>query len=350
MPDQPDRSTDLHRPEPVDPAGARPVDRTTPVPDALAAVQRGERLLITDRYATGAEILDRLAGLFPDEGDYADRSEAKRAHREAALRVLAPIADGKLALSGARPIGFLAELYPELDRFVLPLVEVQELHDAWKRYRTGVHLAVLGGRVHPWFGTYVPRRTEHLELFATWLSAWEGGRDRAIDVGTGCGVLARMLRRAGFASVRATDRNPNAIHSVQLDLQRAEVDGIDLVCADLLGPEPGHPDLVVCNPPWLPGPPTDAFEAALHYGPELFPRLFDQAAKAVQGDARLVILFSTIGTLMRPDLPHPIEAELALGRFVEVQRLRRKVKGSRRADGSRRRTKERVEVWELRRA
>jgi len=341
----------LHRPEPfLDPTGLRATEHTD-VDEVITRLRRGETVRVTDRYATGAELLTRLdrAAPPPDPtGHYGERMEALHDRRAVALRLLAPIRDHALDLVGARPIGFLAELYPDLDHFWLPFLQVQELYDAWQRYRTGTHLAVLGGRVHPVVGTYVPTRTEHLELFGTWLAGWQGSRERAVDVGTGCGVLARMLRRAGFAHVRATDINPNAVETVRRDVERFELSGIEPVDTDLLGPPPHAFDLVVCNPPWLPGHPDEPFDAALQYAPGWFERFFDAAVDAVAPDGRVVLLFSTIGTLTRPDVPHPIEEELARGRLALVARTQRRMKGTAGPDGRRRRTKERVSVWELR--
>jgi methylase of polypeptide subunit release factors len=129
---------------------------------------------------------------------------------------------------------------------------VQELFGAWNRYREGVPLAVLGHRLFPFYGTYVPTRVSHLELFGTWLHQHKGSRSRAIDVGTGCGVLALMLCRAGVQRVLATDINPNAVESVSRELGRlAPRPPIDLFCGDLLGPDPTPADLIVFNPPWI---------------------------------------------------------------------------------------------------
>jgi len=61
-------------------------------------------------------------------------------------------------------------------------------------------------------------------------------------------------------------------------------------------------------------------------------------------------LFSNVIQLVQPDVPHPILSELDRGRFRLVQKLQRKVKGSPKPGGGRRRTREKVEVWELARA
>ena len=166
---------------------------------------------------------------------FAERTAFERRFQVAAKRLLAPISDHQVQLSEAGPPGFLPELYPEIERFVLPFVDVQALHGAWLRYQEGAHLAVLGRKVHPFFGTYAPTRTSHLELFATWLSGYEGARTLAVDVGTGCGVLTFMLAKSGFFRVLATDNNPNAIESVKRELERLEEPpSVGLECTDLL--------------------------------------------------------------------------------------------------------------------
>jgi len=228
---------------------------------------------------------------------------------------------------------------------------VQELHGAWNRYQDGVRLAVLGHRIHPFYGTYAPTRVSHLELFGTWLSQYQGPRVRAIDVGTGCGVLALMLCRAGFERVLATDNNPNAIESVARELRRlASAPPIDLLHGDLLGEDTTPADLIVFNPPWIRGEIEGLLDSALYFNDGLFERFFEQACARLTPTGRVVLVFSNILELVQPDVPHPILAELERGRLRLVQKLHRKVKPSPTETGERRRTRERVEVWELAKA
>jgi hypothetical protein len=344
----------LHRPEPVLGDAAQAVDRSTPPRRAAERLRDGKVLLVTDSYSTGAEILAQLQSLMPSpagDASYQDRRQSQRAHREASLRLLAPISDHRVALRDARSNGFLRELYPELQHFILPFVAVQELHGAWGRYREGTHLAVLGHRVHPFYGTYVPTRLSHLELFGTWLSQYAGERSRAVDVGTGCGVLALMLAKAGFAHVRATDCNPNAVESLARELQRMEAaPPIEPISGDLLCEDRAPSDLIVFNPPWIQGEAEDLLERSLYFEDGLFERFFEQAMECLAPDGRIVLVFSTVLELVQPDVAHPILTELERGRLQLVKKLHRKVKPGRDAQGRRRRTREKVEVWELSRA
>lgn len=344
----------LHRPEPILHHAARPVDCSTPPRLAAERLLDGDTLMVTDRYGTGAEILAQLDVLLPPPpqgAPYAVRLAHRRTLREASLRLVVRIDDHRLALEDARSIGFLGELYPERAAFVLPFAQVQELHGAWIRYQEGVYLAVLGHRVHPFYGTYAPTRVSHLELFGTWLSQYHGPRARAVDVGAGCGVLALMLCRAGFERVLATDNNPNAVESVARELRRhSPAPPIDLLHGDLLGDDPTPADLIVFNPPWIRGEAEGLLDTALHFQDGLFERFFEQAYARLKPTGRVVLLFSNLMELLLPDVPHPLAAELAGSRLRLVQKLRRRVVPSPSATGQRRRTRERVEVWELAKA
>ena len=341
----------LYRPEPVMEHDAVAVDRTLTPRKAVARLWKGESLIVTDRFTTGAKILGQMEKLHgqPKDGASYEQRQAHRARvRAASLRLLAPISGHRLNLTDARSNGFLAELYPELTEFVLPFAEVQSLRRAWQRYRDGVHLAVLGHRIHPLYGTYAPTRVSHLELFGTWLSQYSGARSRAVDVGTGCGVLALMLCKAGFERVLATDCNPNAVESVAREMRRLPaVPPLDLVCGDLFGDDKSPADLVVFNPPWMPGRVDGLLDRALVYEDDLFERFFDQAAARLTPEGRIVLVFSNVIELTQPDAAHPIQSAIDGGRLRLVQKLQRKVKASPSREGHRRRTRERVEVWEL---
>jgi hypothetical protein len=344
----------LHRPEPILRHQARPVNRGDDPRHAASRLINGETLVVTDSYRTGAEILCQLDLLMPPPSDgasYQDRQSARRTHRETSLRLLAPITNNRLALNDRRPIGFLQELYPTISTFALPIAQIQELFGAWGRYQEGVHLAVLGHRVHPYYGTYVPTRLAHLELFGTWLSQYKGPRERTVDVGTGCGVLALMMCRANFKHVLATDTNPNAIESVTRELARLPAPPpITPVHTNLVGEGKEPLDVIAFNPPWMYGTVEGLLDQALHFDDDLFERFFDRAYERLSEAGRIVLVFSNVMQLVQPEQPHPILRELDTGRLRLVQTLKRKIKHPPDEHGRRRHTRERVEIWELARA
>jgi hypothetical protein len=341
----------LHRPDPIPVHAAQTVDRKAAPEQVATRLRDGEVLLVTDHYGTGVRILDQLLVLMPappGDAPFAVRQDHRRALRDASLRLLAPIKNHRLDLHDANTIGFLKKLYPDMPSFFLPFIQAQELHGAWSKYLEGVHLPVLGHRVHPFYGTYAPTRMAHLEVFGTWLSQYKGPRTRAVDVGTGCGVLALMLCRAGFERVLATDLNPNAVESVSHEVRRLpSAPPIDVACGDLLSRIDKPVELIVFNPPWLHGEIDGLIARALQYDDGFFERFFDQAVERLTPDGRLVIIFSNVGQLVQPQRPHPILAELERGRLRQVQLMNRRIKPPQPESGPRRRTKEKVQVWEL---
>ena len=342
----------LIRPEPILRHRAQAIDERFDPDKAAAKLEAGEQLLVSDRHRTGLVVLERLAERLGGRPTEAAKAPIRRAFQQkydvAAARLIAPIRGHRLALQAAPEIGFFRMLYPDHSDFFLPMEEVRRLHNGWRTYDEGVPLTVLGSKIHPFYGTYAPHRTVHLELFATWLSQHTGPRATAIDVGTGCGVLALMLCRSGFTDVVATDINPNAVESVRRELQRRMAPPIRPVCVDLFEARAVPVDLIVFNPPWTKGTVGGLLDRAMVYEDGLFERFFDQALERLGPDGRVVMVFSNLIRLVQPDVPHPIDTELARGRFRLVQMIHRRVKPPK--NGPLRRTKERVEVWELARA
>jgi SAM-dependent methyltransferase len=323
----------------------------------MASAERlynGELLMVWDNYGRGADVLDALHDYMqppPFGADHELKSRYELAYRKAAKNLLVGIRGHKVMLNDGAPIGFLEQLYPDLPQFVLPFVEMQELFGAWRRFVDGVPMPVLGHKLHPYFGTYAPTRTSHLQLFATWLSQYKGSKARAIDVGCGSGVLSLMLAKAGVEQVLAIDDNPNAVHSVALEIERHPPRGLVIPAhGDLLEPNQTKADLIVFNPPWTQQIPSSLVDRALYFPKGLFERFFDQAEQHLAPGGRVVLLFSNLITLVQPEVPHPIESELRKGRFSLVQTMNRKVKSTKSKSGKARGTKEKVQVWELERA
>jgi SAM-dependent methyltransferase len=108
------------------------------------------------------------------------------------------------------------------------------------------------GRIHPHYGVFSPVRGEYLELVATApLPADAAAIGRAVDVGTGTGVIAAILAQRGIRSVTATDLDARAIACARENIARLGFEQqVEVVEADLFAP--GRADLIVCNPPWVP--------------------------------------------------------------------------------------------------
>jgi methylase of polypeptide subunit release factors len=146
---------------------------------------------------------------------------------------------------------------------VVPLRELLGAIGAHEWRRKGVPVPALGARVHPHHGVYAPVRGEYVDLVAEASRGWPGAGRDALDVGTGTGVLAILLARAG-ARVVATDDAPVAVACARENAARLGVaDRVEVVLADLFPPA-GRFDLVVSNPPWLPADAVSPLERAVY--------------------------------------------------------------------------------------
>src|SRR5699024_10611964 len=127
----------------------------------------------------------------------------------------------------------------------------------------GVPISALDARIHARYGVFSPVRSEYVDLVAEAPMPPVPGGAEAMDLGTGTGVLAAVLARRGAAHVLATDINPRAVACAQENIRRLGLEGrVTVLEADLL--PPGRADLVVCNPPWLPGAATSALELGIY--------------------------------------------------------------------------------------
>jgi len=144
--------------------------------------------------------------------------------------------------------------------YVASLRELQGLIGAHEWRKKGVEVPALGARIHPHYGVFTPIRAEYAGLAA---KAPLPSRESAFDVGTGTGVLAAILGRRGVKRIVATDLDPRAVACARENLERLGLGPrVETRLADLF-PE-GRARLVVCNPPWIPAPPTSPLERAVY--------------------------------------------------------------------------------------
>lgn len=146
-------------------------------------------------------------------------------------------------------------------RLLVPLRELLGVVGSFEWRKKGVPIAALGGAsIHAYYGVFSPVRGEYLALVAR---APLPARTLAFDIGTGTGVLAAILASRGVERVVATDLQPHALacaadNFARLGLtQRVRLERADLFPA-------GRAPLIVCNPPWVPGKPSSALEAAVY--------------------------------------------------------------------------------------
>jgi SAM-dependent methyltransferase len=261
---------------PAAPAPARfsAADDRTSAPVALARLGHGEALVYSGDFRNARQLLAalarRLRGRLSPSGDPAALYRAERRRRalehdllsrlvipiEAGFRVpLARAPDASAALSEALGPG---AVLPGL----LPLRDLLGMIGAHEWRRKGVPVPALGEAVHPHYGVYAPVRGEYVELVAAAAREWPVAGKLAFDVGTGTGVLAFVLARAG-ARVVATDVEPRAVACARENAARLGLaDRVEVLEGDLF-PD-GRAALVVSNPPWLPDAARSPLERAIY--------------------------------------------------------------------------------------
>ncbi|MCE7010421.1 class I SAM-dependent methyltransferase [Kibdelosporangium philippinense] len=142
----------------------------------------------------------------------------------------------------------------------MPLTEILGALGA-QRWRTkGVHVHALGHKIYPHYGVFAPTRQEYIDLVAN--APWPNPH-KAFDIGTGTGVLAALLAKRGAESVVAVDIEQRSVDCAHDNVTRLNLGKkIQIQHQDLF--PTGKADLVVCNPPWLPGEVSAPLDAAIY--------------------------------------------------------------------------------------
>ncbi len=265
------------------PAPARVVlvDDTTPADAAFRMAEQGKGLLWCGDYQNARHLLQAMGrrvdaaapGGSPGHGvapaTLTEVFLAQRALQASRARILGQLllpfdADHGVPLRRApdvRAAGLQAH-GPVDAHYVASLRELLGLVGAIEWRKKGVPVAALGASIHPHHGVFAPVRGEYVDLVASTKLPAAAKPARVLDLGTGTGVLAAVLARRGLQVV-ATDLSPAALACAAENLERLGVaDRVKLQQADLY--VKGHFGLVVCNPPWLPGPPSSPLEAAVY--------------------------------------------------------------------------------------
>lgn len=344
----------LNRPEPVPlPADALSVKKGDDYPEIAKLLISGISVLIKDQFPTGLMILSELKKIVFDDDSESAFSEYRRQRsqfHETSNKLLVPVRKNRIALKKSPDIGWLKELYPEQSDFYLSFPDVQGLNSSWQWYKNGITYPGLKRKIHPFYGAYFPTRKDHLYLFDYWLRKYKGDRKIALDMGTGCGILAFQLLNKGFERVLVTDINPNSVLSAKLSAKSLGFDEqFNVIHSDLFENVDQKFDLIVFNPPWLPAEnDITGLDGAIYFEPDLFSRFFGEAGDYLNDQGEIAFIFSNLGQKEGALEAHPVEEELENGRFKAVNQIRRKAdKPSQKTKRRDHRRNEFVELWEL---
>lgn len=261
--------------------GAPPPERIEVVDDtatanfALRRIRSGAALLWRGDYHNARQLLTAIGRRAdrrtpPTHLDIARLFQAHRAERADRARLLGGVVvllepGHRLALRRAPDVSAACqEAYGELQEpTLISLSELLGVLSAHQWQEKGVWIPALDARIHPRHSVFSPVRSEYVDLVAQApLPASEGG-PVAFDLGTGTGVLAAVLARRGAARVVATDINPRAVECARDNIRRLGLEErVEVHEADLF--PSARADLIVCNPPWLPGAATSTLELGIY--------------------------------------------------------------------------------------
>lgn len=253
------------------PARVVVVDDTTTANTAYRLARRGTGLLWRGDYHNARQLLkamDRRLQRHAAKGRGAADFATHRAQRAERSRLL-----GLLLVELAEDHGLHLRRAPDVreacrsaygdptGRRCIALSELLGVIGAHQWHEKGVEVPSLGTSIHPGYGVFSPVRGEYIDLVDR--APLPTGAPSVFDLGTGTGVLAAVLARRGASRVVATDISPRAVVNARENMTRlglAEV--VEVRETDLF--PPGRADLVVCNPPWLPGEPTSLLEVGIY--------------------------------------------------------------------------------------
>ncbi len=294
-------------------AGLTPIRPGIPFDQVLGLILSGRDILLCGSWGSAMSFYswmkNKLTKRFP-----VDNYPASRKYREALhgwnARVWIRILGHRADLSRAPQNPWLKEFYPSQDDFMIRFANFLGMNGAFQWYKRGIQYPVIAHRVHPFYGTYFPTRDEHLVLFDQWLSRHSRQFRNAVDIGTGCGILSLIMHKHGIHQIHATDISPNAIYSVDMELQRHSVYQNHCITtreASLLGDHrPGAEDLVVCNPPWIPLQAEKQLDRATYYEEGFFGELFDTLASQCDSGTAIALIFSDFALVSGLASRHPV--------------------------------------------
>jgi methylase of polypeptide subunit release factors len=216
--------------------------------------------------------------------------------------------------------------HKESTHSIVSLRELLGIISAHEWRKKGVEVRSLGfgknglpQRIHAHYGVFSPVRSEYLELVLDApLPASLGNPEQmlAFDIGTGTGVLAAILRQRGIGKILATDLDPRSLACAHDNLKRLGncLPHVQLMQANLFPDitHHGRAQLIVCNPPWLPGKPSSNLERAVYDEGSQMLKGFLQGVPqylAPGGEAWLILsdLAEHLGLRTREELPQLIK-------------------------------------------
>ena len=252
------------------------IDDTITAKQALENARQGIGMLWVGDYQNGRNLLQALArridkpprvGALKKELEsslrFANHRQQQKTRAELLGKILIALNENfVIKLRRGQDVSLACtEVLGEItEGIVMPLKQLLAIVSAHEWRKKGVFLPSIQEKITPHFGVFSPVRGEYLELVSTAKLPQEC--DLAFDIGTGTGVLSIALAKRGVPKIFATDIDQRAIACAQENITKLGMqDKIELIQSSLF-PQ-GKANLIICNPPWLPGQASSSIENAI---------------------------------------------------------------------------------------
>ncbi|WP_440058944.1 methyltransferase [Thermogladius sp. 4427co] len=124
------------------------------------------------------------------------------------------------------------------------------------------------------------------------------GFNLCVDIGSGTGFLGLyMLRKELCRRVVFIDVYEKPLSNTVFNIRLNRLEHKSIVLADTKGLGDSTVELVVSNPPYLPGVPGDGFEASIYTGPlgyEVILEILEEACRILVDRGLMILVYSTL--------------------------------------------------------
>ncbi|MCK0131842.1 hypothetical protein MWU59_10030 [Flavobacteriaceae bacterium F08102] len=131
-------------------------NRYSNISDTLSELEAENSVLITAFYNNGLLLLKELHTHLKaklSSTSFQEQRHYRATYHTLSNRILLEIKDHTIVVKKLPVIGWLKELYPDLDDFLLSLPQIHRLNSSWQWYQKGISIPVLRNRLHPYYGT-----------------------------------------------------------------------------------------------------------------------------------------------------------------------------------------------------
>lgn len=264
-------------------------------------LKKGDFIEITDTFPTVLQIYTWLKKKLriKESSTYLSYKSKRALLSQLSSQIFLAVEQGMLKVKKAPTCLWLKEIYGE-QSFLISLKDFFSLNASYQNYLSGKSYPFFEHKIFPHFGVYFPNRIEHLELLFEYLPNFKNKLEsRVLDLACGSGVVSLMLLESGFQKIQATDINPFAISTIKEAVTRLSLErSLSVTQSDMFESIEGKYDLIIVNPPWLPGEGKNLLMAANEGSSQFLDKFFAELGPYLSDDGDLIVLFSNMAELL----------------------------------------------------